>query len=84
MWRSTRKHLYAAKNSNCIFLQNGVNRYYYFILQFMKNQKKVLTLKDDLKFEWSVSIRYYVMPYIKLGVIYWPNNRHPATQNCLH
>ncbi len=32
-----------------------------------KIEKKNLILKDDLKFEWSASIRYYVIPYIKLG-----------------
>ncbi len=32
-----------------------------------KIEKKILTLKDDLKFEWSASIRYYIMLYIKLG-----------------
>ncbi len=30
-------------------------------------KKFFLTLKDVLKFEWSASIRYYAMPYIKLG-----------------
>ncbi len=29
------------ENVNCIFLQNGVNRYYSFMLQFMKNRKNI-------------------------------------------
>ncbi len=34
---------------------------------YEKLKKNFLTLEDDLKFEWSASISYYVMPYIKLG-----------------
>ncbi len=34
-----RKHPKVAKSLNCIFLQNVVNPYYCFILQFMKNGK---------------------------------------------